>query len=205
MAESVRILEKMSVEEFLDWVETQPVPYELIDGTPRPKYAPEEMNAGGSVNHGFIADNILVRLTERLRGKPCRPFGSKIGVEAGERKFLYPDVGVDCGFRDRPLHAKKAVKPALVVEVLSPSTEGYDQGKKFNFYENILSIKYILYVEQDAPFVKLYARQSENNWLVQLHRKLDETVRFPDLDVELTMNEIYEDVNFPISPAPDSA
>lgn len=197
MSEPVQKPHRMTVEEFLNWVERQPIPYELIRGTPRRKQSAEEMMAGTSSNHSIVAGNVFFILKSKLRGKPCLPHGSDHAVEAPEETTLYPDVSVDCGFKERAADSRKAVRPVLIVEVLSPSTRGYDQGEKFDLYDSILSVQYVLYIEQDKLLAKLLSRQSETAWLTKIHRSMEDMIEISDLELSMSMSEIYENIIFP--------
>lgn len=54
------------------------------------------------------------------------------------RLYTYPDIGVVCGdaeFSDDALDT--LLKPMLMVEILLPSTEGYDCGRMFQDYREV--------------------------------------------------------------------
>jgi Uma2 family endonuclease len=55
----------------------------------------------------------------------------------------------------------------LIVEVLSPSTEGYDRGKKFELYRTIKSFCEYLLVHQERQRVEHYSRQSDGSWVLR--------------------------------------
>jgi Uma2 family endonuclease len=78
----------MSLSEFLAWEMRQEVKYEF-DGC-----APVAM-VGVTVGHSVIQGNVLVALSERLRGKPCQPHGSKLKIQVVGR-IRYPDAFVIC-------------------------------------------------------------------------------------------------------------
>lgn len=200
MADPIQKPKKMTVDEFLDWVETQPIPHDLIDGIPHPRWAtPEEMMSGGSTEHDLIAGNIYHAFRSKLDGKPCRPWGPNVAVvtKVGLKdKAAFPDVSVDCGFDDRPVGGKKAIKPVVVVEVLSPSTRGYDIGIKREIYEQHPTIEYILHVEQNVMLARLHNRQSEDFWTVRFFSNPSADIEFASLNMSLSMSEIYEDVKF---------
>lgn len=77
-------------EAFVAWMERQPLRHEMVE-------ARLVTMAGGSNAHATIAGNLLVALRARLRGGPCRPFGSDFMVERDPRNRLYPDVSVARG------------------------------------------------------------------------------------------------------------
>lgn len=79
---------------------------------------------GATIEHATIAGNVYAELRTRLRGGPCRAFISGMRLQAGAgRRYTYPAVVAVCGeprLMDRMLDT--LMNPALVVEVLSPST-----------------------------------------------------------------------------------
>ena len=78
----------------------------------------------------------------------------------------YPDVSAFCGepqFLDGQLDT--LLNPSLVVEVLSPSTEAYDRGRKFELYQAIESLREYLLLASDRMHADLYTRQADGSWL----------------------------------------
>src|ERR1700759_4618445 len=90
---------------------------------------------GANLTHGSLVVNVVGALYLQLRARACAVFCTNMRVSAGAHgPYLYPDVGVVCGeprFAD-DLH-DTLLNPALVVEVLSPSTECYDRGRTFEY------------------------------------------------------------------------
>lgn len=125
-------------EEYFAWEEQQLERHELIDGY---VYA----MAGGTRNHSDIAGNFLLIIKSHLRGKGCKTYTSDCRVNIFETSnFTYPDLSVTCDDRDRqsPFFI---TYPCLIVEVLSPATEAYDRGKKFDLYRrNPNLVDYVL-------------------------------------------------------------
>ena len=99
--------------------------------------------SGGSRNHVLIAGNCQMALRSALKDKGCLVFQSDLRVHIPSNDlYTYPDVVVVCG-EEQYLDNQKdtLVNPVLVVEVLSPSTESYDRGQKFEFYRSIASLQ----------------------------------------------------------------
>ncbi len=179
----------MSVEEYLQLdrssIENR---YEYIDG-----YV--TMLAGGTLDHATICANIISILRRSLRGSPCRVFTSDARVRLSRTRFVYPDASVSCNEHDRgqvdSLHS-----PRLVVEVLSPSTEGYDRGRKFGFYRECPSIQEFILIDAQRPLLEVYRREKHDFWVLRAYR-MDEVVELTNLGVHFTVSEVYEDVIFP--------
>jgi Uma2 family endonuclease len=89
------------------------------------------------------------------------------------------------------------LNPTVIIEVLSPSTEGYDRGKKFQQYQRLRSLKEYLLIAQDAFHVDHFVRQSETNWLFTGYDGPDATICLPAIDCTLALADIYERVNLP--------
>ena len=179
----------MSVEEYLQLdrssIETR---YEYIDGYVR-------MLAGGTLDHATIGANIISILRRSLRGSPCRVFTSDARVRLSRTRYVYPDASVSCDEQDRGRN-DNVQSPRLVVEVLSPSTEGYDRGQKFGFYRDSPTIQEYLLIDAQRPMLEVYRREKHDLWILRAYR-MDEEVELSNLGVFFAVREVYEDVIFP--------
>src|SRR5947209_1676086 len=129
----------MSLDEFLAWEREQPERHEF-DG-----FTIVAMT-GASLPHVVITMNIAFALRETLRGTGCRPFSNDAKVIAGTA-VRYPDIAVSC----RPYDAKDDIvpEPIVIIEVLSPTTERVDRGRKKFDYFATPSVRQYAIVEQD--------------------------------------------------------
>lgn len=157
--------------------------------------------AGGSLAHALIVANLgflLIRET-RANGNDCRAFTSELKVEVSEgSRYVYPDASVVCPKPNESHVLKGSVRnPKVVVEVISPSSAGYDQGAKRRYYFFIPSVEEYLLVEQDSPVVTLYRRRKGDDlYRIITIEGLEETIELTSINVELTLKEIYQDVDF---------
>ncbi len=191
---------QMSPQEYLAWEEQQPLKHEYIDGE---VFA----MAGGTLPHNAIAVNLTTALKPHLRSKGCRVFMADVKVGVSEKgSFHYPDVMVTCDERDKK--AKRIVRfPCLIVEVLSPSTEGYDRGKKFTRYRRIETLKEYVLIDTEQMSVECHRRNENNKWELT-HYLIDETtpagiepeIHFTSVDFKCPISLLYEDVDL----SPDS-
>jgi Putative restriction endonuclease len=89
--------------------------------------------SGVSRERHLIVTNLVRELSLRLKGRPCEVYPSDLRLKApATGLYTYPDVAVVCGeprFEDE--ERDTLLNPTLLIEVLSPSTESYDRGKKF--------------------------------------------------------------------------
>lgn len=83
------------------------------------------------------------------------------------------------------------LNPLLIVEVLSPSTEGYDRGKKFELYRTLDSFREYLVVHQDQRHVEQYSRQDDGSWLLREHRGASDSIVIPRLNVDIPLADLY--------------
>ncbi|MEL4895109.1 Uma2 family endonuclease [Crocosphaera sp. Alani8] len=176
----------MSPDEYLEWEEKQPLKYEYMDGE---VYA----MTGGTIPHNTIALNLASTLKNHLRNKGCKIQINDVKVQLSEKgPYHYPDVVVSCDERD-----KKAIKflqyPCLIIEVLSPSTEGFERGKKFRNYRQIETLKEYVLVSTDQKIIECFRINDQGVW--ELHSfNENEEVRLESIDFNCPVELIYEDV-----------
>lgn len=111
--------------------------------------------------------------------------------------YTYPDVVVTCGekFLDGTLDT--LLNPTLIAEVLSPSTEAYDRGRKFEHYQTIESFQQYMLIAQDRIRVDLYTRQAGGGgWLMQSATQLSDTVEIASIGCRISVDKLYERVEF---------
>ncbi len=89
------------------------------------------------------------------------------------------------------------INPSLIVEVLSPSTADFDLSDKFTYYKSIESFTEYLLVDQDKPHVVLYTKQNADAWLHREYNDLNDKIYLSSVDCEISVAEIYLDVEFP--------
>lgn len=148
--------------------------------------------ASGSPNHSLLANRIGALLDRQLPAG-CRTFNSDLRVKvASAGLYTYPDCSVVCGelelFGDQP---DVVLNPLLIVEVLSPSTEAYDRGKKFELYRAMPSFREYLLVHQDRRRVEHYSKQDDGSWLLREHAGAESTVTIDRWPVRISLEELY--------------
>jgi len=177
----------MSVEEYFELEENNPdTRYEYLDG-----YV--YMMSGGSANHATISGNIYTLLKSFLRGGPCRVYNSDMKVRVSEKRYFHPDVTVTCDPRDRG-NTDLIQSPRLVIEVLSPSTEARDRGRKLQCYLACPSIEEYLLVDTRSMRIEIY-RKEQKKWVYDAF-EADDEVELTTLGVHFPVIDAYEDVIF---------
>lgn len=172
--------------------------------------------AGESIQHGDISVNLVGELRAQLRGTPCRVWTKDAKVLSGpalksartmKGMFSYPDLVVVCG-EPKFLDDRRDVllNPAVIIEVLSPSTESVDRGEKFWRYRQHLAslIGYVL-VSQSKPLIEHYRRSSNDEWVMVTASGLESTLTIGPLDCVLRLSEVYDRVTFPEEPLETAA
>jgi len=149
--------------------------------------------AGGSLDHSVIGVNVCAI----LRGQApsgCRTFSSDLRIRIiSAGLYTYADGGVICG--DPQFEGDRSdiiLNPLLIAEVLSPSTEGYDRGKKFELYRTIDSFKEYLIVHQDRYHVEHYSKQDDGSWLLREYTGPEASVAVTRLNVRISLADLYE-------------
>ena len=162
--------------------------------------------AGASLAHHVLAMNLAAILHAQLRRRPCQVYPSDMRVHVtATGLYTYPDVTVVCGkpqLADE--HADTLLNPSFIAEVLSPSTEGYDRGRKFEHYRSIASLTEYLVVAQDRVHVDLYTRQQDGGWVLSEASGLEETLELRCLGCRLALADLYEKVDLasiPVAPS----
>jgi Uma2 family endonuclease len=155
---------------------------------------------GASIPHNAIVSSLHGALYSRLREGPCQLFVSDLRVQVADgQRYTYPDVVAVC----EPPKTVDEVRdtltnPALIVEVLSPSTEAYDRGEKFEHYRTIETLQEHVLVAQDRVSVERFARQGKF-WVLATFTSLDEEVELTSVGCTIPLREIYEKVDLPLS------
>lgn len=154
--------------------------------------------SGGTVRHNTISGNIFAALKKRLRDRGCRAFISDQRIRVPNDDFgTYPDVSVVCGHIETDEIDRNAItNPRLLVEVLSPSTESYNRGKKFDLYRDAESLREYILVSQDEPHVERFIKQGDGSWNLVVFKGLDATLELSSIACSISLAEIYEDVTF---------
>ena len=98
--------------------------------------------AGASYAHNLLTAEIITSLASQLRGRDGRVLPSDMRIKVSDTGlYTYPDVSVLCGAPQFDGESTDILlNPAVIIEVLSPSTEAYDRGDKFAHYRRLPSL-----------------------------------------------------------------
>lgn len=162
--------------------------------------------SGASPEHALVTANLIRALGNALEGKPCRVYSSdlKIGVRPSSRIY-YLDASIVCGPReyhpDDP-DRRIVINPRVIIEVLSPTTEGYDRGSKFVHYRQLTSLEEYVLVSQVEPLIEIFQRQPDGRWYIAgTYTGLEARAPVRSVQIEIALSDVYAGVEFP-PPAP---
>jgi Uma2 family endonuclease len=158
--------------------------------------------SGASPQHERIVRNTLTGLDIALDGRPCEAFPSNLRVKVpASPPYRYPDLTALCGEQIYETIGGLQVltNPMLIAEVLSPSTESFDRGDKFDYYQSIASFCEYLLLAQDRPHVGHYIKQSDGRWLYEIVQGMDARLEIESLGCALSLSRIYRNVDFALA------
>jgi Uma2 family endonuclease len=141
--------------------------------------------AGGSPNHELLGARIGSLLFYQMPSE-CRVFSCDLRIKAGGL-YTYADCCVISG-RPHCVGDQKDVvtNPLPIVEVLSPSTEAYDRGKKFESYRTIESFREYLLIHQDDR-----RHVDDGSWVLREHSGVEGVVSIARLGATISLGELY--------------
>jgi Uma2 family endonuclease len=154
--------------------------------------------SGASEEHNLIAGNVFGLIWQQFRGRPCKVYSGDMRVKVDfSGLYTYPDVVAVCGdaqFEDEQFDT--LLNPLVLVEVLSPSTQGYDRVQKFKLYRQLPSLQEYLIIAQDRLFVEHFARQDDGSWRLTDHHDKSQTLELPSINCRLSLADVYDKVDF---------
>ena len=152
--------------------------------------------AGVPEAHNLLVVNLILILGQQLFERPCQLYPSDMRVMTPAGLYTYPDVSAVCvepRFADHSFDI--LLNPALIVEVLSPSTEAYDRGRKAEQYRAIESLTDYLLVASDRIHVELLTRQEGGSWLMREFSRPDESIELQSIDCRIALATLYRKID----------
>jgi len=192
--------QKWTVEEYLAMERASDEKHEFLDGE-------IYLMSGASENHNIIVGITLGILYNQLRKRPCSFYPSDMRVKVkGSGLYTYPDITVVCGTPEiERMDQDTLLNPTVIIEVLSPSTESYDRGKKFQHYLSLDSLQEYVLIAQDQARIERYLRQPNGEWLFAAAVGLEAVIELSSIQCTLVLADVYERVSFePDEAAPSS-
>ena len=153
---------------------------------------------GGTTNHNEISLNLATNLKFSLKKQNYRVYMADVRLWIPRyRLYTYPDVML---IKGEPIYADQSTttitNPVMVTEILSPSTQNYDQGDKFTYYRSIPEIEEYILVSQQKYHLMQYTKTEAGKWLLSEYETEDALIQLGSVDWEFELSEIYTGVDF---------
>jgi Uma2 family endonuclease len=180
--------------------------YLALEGTANEKHEYQDGEivsmTGGTTEHNKIALNFASNLKFTLKRKQYDIFIGDVKLWIPTyRQGTYPDVMLIEGESIYYGSGKTTVmNPSLIVEVLSKSTQNYDQGDKFFYYRSIPQFQEYILISQDQYYVMQFNKTQEGKWLLSEYTGVNSSLSLNSVEFQISFPELYENVIFDKSP-----
>lgn len=189
MRATLRLPRRATYSDYLAAEQTSEGRHEFIDGV-------IVAMAGGSDEHNAIASR-FGGLCFSLLGDNCLHYSpdQRFWIAASGRG-RYSDGSIICGKPEHPPHDDQATtNPVVVIEVLSPSSEGDDEGDKRADFQSLPSLQAYLVVAQDERRIRVYRRADGGAWRMEPDVYRDgERFTLPRLVSPIEVAQVYDGI-----------
>ncbi len=187
-----------TVDEYLMFEETALDKHEYYQGEIR-------LLRFATFRHCLIAPKVIACFANKLQRHDYHLLASKMRIKTAADYYSYVDLSITGMSPEYEIRhdAHALLNPILLVEIAGPAHEIYDRLFRFERFREIESLQDYVIVAQDYAGIDHYARH-EDGWLANSYRQ-GETLRLKNLGIELNLDEVYRDIEFPhpSPPAPD--
>lgn len=153
---------------------------------------------GASENHVTIVANMMIEIGSFLKDKNCRILCNDLKVALKSLDTVtYPDLIILC--EEPEMYDKQRdvlLNPVTIIEILSPSTEGYDRGRKFYFYRQIETLRQYILVGSTSHYLYSAIKQDDGKWLSTETEDITQSLAIEVINFTLPLSEIYRRVSF---------
>lgn len=189
MKATLRLSRRTSYADYLAAEQTSERRHEFIDGV-------IVLMAGGSDEHNALSAKFGALAVARVTGD-CRVYSpdQRFWI-ASTARARYSDGSIICGKPQHPPHdAQATTNPAVILEVLSPSSEGDDEGDKRLDFQSLASLKAYVLVAQDARSVTVHRRSDSGGWQPDPDTYNDgQSFELPMLSRVISVAELYDGI-----------
>jgi Uma2 family endonuclease len=150
--------------------------------------------SGAKLQHNIVTTNLLGSLSNTLKGKPCRPYGSDLRIHIEKNSlFTYPDISVICGEPEsRNNDGMNFLNPTVLMEVASPATRNYDRETKFKLYRDIPTLMEYVLINPEAISIEAWFINVRGHWELRDYRTIQDILKLHSLGISVLVSEIYE-------------
>lgn len=182
---------KMTREEYLEFERGSGLRHEFVNGEA------VEM-VGASIAHGLIKGNLFTWLNLHViqaeLASQVQTETLRVYIPASEA-YRYPDIVISSGEPElQDAGNDTLLNPAAIIEVLSPSTEASDRGRKFEEYRSIPTLAEYILVAEDRMHVERYTRADDGSWILTEYSSEDAELPIASIDATIALSKIYHRV-----------
>lgn len=183
---------QFTIEEYLEYENASEEKHEYYQG---------EIFAmsGPKVTHNIIAGNLFGEIQQKLKGRTCKPFNSDQRIYIPQNTlFTYPDISIICGdILTKDNDEWNIINPAVLIEVLSPSTRNYDKGEKFGLYRDIASLKEYIIVDSEKVHIEVFRINATGHWELEEYKTINGQLEVRAIGLFISMSDVYEGTKLP--------
>lgn len=153
---------------------------------------------GASMSHVRIVANLMREIGNYLKNGPCEVLSNDMRSSTPtSNAYMYPDASIFCGkpeLEDGQFDTLK--NPSVIFEVLSPSTERNDRGRKFFFYQQIPSLQEYILIDASRYLVDICRREADRSWERESIVDPAGFLNISTIKFRLPLEEVYRNVVF---------
>jgi len=180
-----------SADEYLAWESVQEFKNELIDKR-------VWLMLGAGLRHASISVNLIQIFHHICEERDFTALGSRACLEIDpESTFVYPDFMLFAGMPQEHFRFNQCFfkDPTVVFEILSPSTEDMDRGRKKALYLQLESLQTYILISQDRPLIEAHLKTG-GDWQTVKIAGLESSLDIPAPDCEIPLSDVYRRVRF---------
>jgi Uma2 family endonuclease len=148
--------------------------------------------------HHEIVQNINFALRTHIRDKglPCRTFTETFWLKQRFLKLaVFPDIMVRCAPMEPDMGSID--DPLILMEVVSPSSEERDRGKKASAYMRLPSLQHVCFIDRDRVNIDVFDR-SDTGWTPRPPiESIEEMLAVPAISFAMRVADVYGDALAP--------
>lgn len=155
--------------------------------------------SGASPEHETILSNLITELNLEIAERPCRAFPSNLRIKVPSLPpYRYADASALSGNPEYELIGgiKALTNPSVIFEILSQSTEGFDRGDKFTFYQSIPSFQEYILIAQHRPYIGQFIKQSDHTWTYSEVNDINQHIHIHSINCTIKLKRIYRNLEF---------
>ena len=154
--------------------------------------------AGAGWSHNIIVSNLLREIGNQLKDSDCYVLPSDLRVcTPFSDSCMYPDISIICG---KPLFQENSfdtlTNPSVIIEVMSPSTEDIDMGRKLFRYLQIPSLQEYILVSSTSPAIKSIILQPDRSFRIVKTEFIEDILEIRSAGITLSKENVYHKVVF---------